>query len=391
MAIPSGVILFWPGLNSTSHTGWSRDTAFDDLYPYVTQSDDAGGNIGNASHTHTTNAHTHTYSITAATGTTDWIDTLSIYLKGYFQAALSHTHSGTSGSGTEVLSSATNQPQFTRIIFKTSSGSNDIPAGFYAFTDLDTTLPAGWSVVTTRNYDLLRGATTGGNGGAQGGDSLGAHQHTTSGTHSHAAANSGAASGSSVGQRRQNGSSAARYQHTHNVTLNAAAGGGTTSGGEMPPYETLILAENTSGGEKEAFAGLIAMWKSTEASIPAGWAKKTLTATQYYAACCDNDALILGYTGGGSAHSHTTNAHSSHTGTINSESAGTQGGDTGGSLVQVSGYGHSHSVSSVQSVSPTVNYCASGDAYPLSIKVLLIRYSGAAAVVPLRTLIGVGL
>jgi hypothetical protein len=76
--IASGIIIPWPSTNASIPSGWTRETALDDLY---VQGAATGGDSdlstarGSSTHTHTTtdhthtqNAHNHTFSAGAGSG-----------------------------------------------------------------------------------------------------------------------------------------------------------------------------------------------------------------------------------------------------------------------------------------------------------------------------------
>jgi hypothetical protein len=353
-SLPAGIIVGWPSTAASIPAGWSRVGQLDDRFLKsipngLTNPGTAGGA---ASHTHTVTGHTHTLgSHTHDSGTVATSGAFTLGASGAINVASNvHLHTGTSPVSNDNTSSTTpsvdatnNLPAYEGVIWIQSDGSTDgIPDGAVTWFD-ETTLPSGWTQHAAGNARYLRGATSGGNGGSTAGGNTHTHtspNHTHTTTHSHPASTSSAPTLTSTAVNA--GSVIATSTHTHGITW-ASTAAGASGNGQLafstdslePPYYTLALAENTSGGELGTL-GMIVPWLGLLSDIPAGWAlcdgsSGTPDLTGRFIKNATTLSTDVGDTGGASTHTHTGTNHShtvpshTHTRTYGNSSAGNAG------------------------------------------------------------------
>lgn len=369
--LPAGIIVGWPSTAASIPAGWSRVTQMDDSFPKgipngLTEPGTTGGASTHthdpASHTHTIGTHTH--GAGSATGPSDFFARNGAAVSVASQA---HAHLGSSSASTDntgstdpAVDAASNLPSYEDVIWIQSDGTTDgIPDGAIAWFD-ETSVPSGWTQHAAGNGRYVKGAAAGADGGGTGGANTHTHtspDHTHTTTHSHPATASGAAN--SATNYVAGALATATGTHTHQITLASTASGGSTTGqlafstdSNEPPYYTLALAENTSGGELGT-SGLIAVWLGSVADIPDGWAlcdgsNGTPDLTAKFIKNATTPATDVGDTGGSLTHSHTGTDHShavptahTHTRSYGGPSATVNAGATGGSNNSTSGT-HTH-------------------------------------------------
>ena len=370
MGVPVGVKFILDDTNANIPANWSEDTSYAGRYALGATTDaDGGTNAGSATHTHAGVTHTHTVIGGAASGTVQVALTT-----GKSKASTTHTHKSTTSnaSGAYTSGTASNDPPYYEVIFITpSSTPQDIPAGVVGL--FDDTLPSGWSNYTALNNKWLKGVASGGDAGGTGG-SLDSHSHTQN--HTHSAKNSGGVNGTSQGGGTEYPISTSI--HLHSVTLNSGGADSNTSDG-LPPYRDLIPATSASD---ETPVGVIGLWDSTEASIPANWTRVTSQDDKFLRA----DSSVA--TGGADQHSHTASASHNHpasAGFGNSTALVTRYPQA----VPASSPAHTHNWV-IGSTSSALSNNTSKSNYPLYRTTIFVKYTGAS-ITPLRTLMGVGI
>ena len=386
--IPLNVILIWPGTHAAIPSGWQRETTLDSQYPKASGAENPATTGGSATHSHTSPAHSHTmvsHSHTVGTGSA--VVSNQRGNDGGSSAVWNpHSHPTTlSGVGGGTLSDAVtyasvnNLPPYYGVIFiKPSSTPQPIPS--QVITLLDTsTIPTGFSFTdgSASTPDLrnryLRGSTPSGNAGVTDGST--SHQHTIDHTHTtQAHSHSGTSGSESPADAGTSSGSPVAGHHTHTISLpnaNDTTAAYTGSAGSAdtvePSYYKLLAIQNSSGANKAANIGMIALWLGTTANIPLGWSlcdgtNGTPALTNYYIKIA-NSSAELDNTGGSNSHTHTASNSHTHTAT------GTHTHDTGGSLgsygtnangisggsANQSPIDHYHTVSSVSSTTATYN------------------------------------
>lgn len=425
MAVPANVVFIWTGTHAAIPAGWTRDTDFDEKYVVGADTGNDGGTTGgSATHTHTSPAHTHTQNSHThpVSLTTPATAAIPYSLGGITQIASAfHSHSGTSASVTAVnqnatvtVNTASNDPPYYEVIFLKSNGTNDIADDMIGIWDTATP-PANWQECngTSSSPDLrgkfLQGAAAAGDAGGTGGSSD-SHTHTTvahnhtQNSHTHGSATSNTGSGSVLRSTAIGLPNTNRLSHTHTFSLAAATATNQTATPTMssddgqPKFKMYLFIQNQTGGD-DLPDGIIGMWKSTAASIPANWSR--------FAALDDyfvyGNSASIGDTGGSKTHGHTGVAHT-HTQISHTHTIGKQGAASTSTYLQ-SGffslahptYKHTHSsnlvtgtVATNQNTNITVNDCTSEAAYPPYIEVIFIEHT-KSSIKPQRALRGVGI
>lgn len=421
--VPSGVIFAWPGTNATIPIGWTRETSLDGYYiqgaPTLSDAD-LSTVRGNATHTHTSpahtptqNSHTHNFSTTSGSGTVSGgADT-----PAYSVPQNKHGHaSTTSNAATAVNNSvaitvdaATNSLPYVEVIFIKSSGTpTGVPNTAYGLFKNDS-LPTSWTRVHGNRY--LKGAAAGGDGGATGGSD--SHSHTspphthTQVAHSHSSKTSNNSTDLSKTIEVGIGAPTVMDTHNHSVSLanttatNQSVTTTINSSNHEPVYIKLNLISNGTGGA-DLPDQIIGIWGSTEASIPTDWARFSDADGQFIKHANANGES--GSTGGATTHTHTASdcqpIQNSHTHTA-SAGSGTPTVTTnlGFALINnCSPTSHTHTwtitstTATNNAVAVTIDTSASEAAYPEYKRVLFIQYTAPPVTdAPLRTLMGVGL
>ena len=305
-AIPSGIIVLWPGTNSaiSGLSGWSRETALDGKFPRSRTSGNAA-NGGNTSHNHPSSGHTHPGAshlhTGQSTGTTrtgsynlhDWIFWPPVYgdtgahIQKHTLTSSSNPFNA-SGNTTANWSNATHEPESYSMIAIVSDGT---PTGFpddCVVLYNASSAPTDWTQHAASVGKLLKMPTTSGNGGGSAGaanhthNAAASHTHNAgSGTHDHSG---GSVNGAYNSNQNATGSGCecgwTNYVtgHSHNWDLAAAnqgSAGAATSGanaseGYTPPYHTLLGIQNTSGDDNWLEEAIV-MWLGSPGSPPDDW------------------------------------------------------------------------------------------------------------------------
>ena len=325
MAVASNIAIAWPFSVGSIPSGWSRETALDSRYILgaATGADtdlttDRGfATHGHASspHTPTQNAHTHTFTNPGA----DANNTIISGTAGGSASDATHGHAGASSASTTAsnnsvaitVDTASNDLSFVDVIWIKSDGTpSALPTNCLAFFASDS-LPSGWSRVNGDRY--LRGATSGGDGGATGGSNTHVHTsppHThTQSAHSHAAATSSASDTSAFGKGSGSDvpSSAA---HTHQVSLNGATATNQSvtttidAANHEPPFKKLNVVQPSAPSLP---TDIICLWLGTNAAIPSGWLRFTSMDGKWLkGAAANGESNVV--TGGSSQHNHTASS-----------------------------------------------------------------------------------
>jgi hypothetical protein len=392
MKIDENVILMWGGTNASIPSGWQRETDLDSKYPKSLTSADPGSTGGSnththsdGGHTHTMNSHNHSYSLskcssyTGANTTTDPSYKFLAAEHAHPSANTSSTSGGSLQSTTVTWSSVNHEPSYRTVIFiKPSGTSASLEDGIITLYN-NSSVPDNWHFCNGSNgtIDLrnrfIKGAGAGANANSAGGGT--SHQHSVSHGHS---SNSHTHTGTSAqndtdwgGNTRQGWSHSpndhAQHPHTHAVTLTSTtagvsnytksdAGSGDTV---LPEYKCIGAIQATS--DASIIEKMVGLWLGTRATVPTGWD------------LCDgsNDTMDLrgkfirvgsslannNDTGGSNTHNHSNISHS-HNASSSHNHSGTHGNastcwhSSSGSAGKVK-CDHSHTVSSVSSVSAT--------------------------------------
>ncbi len=410
MAVAANICVAWPSTAASIPAGWTRETALDARYilgAAAGADTDLSTDRGNTTHSHTSPSHTplqnsHTHNIDTDTDGSSQLG--GPPPNGGSAAATNHTHGTfTSNAATATnngiaitVNATSNDLAYTEVIWIKSDGTPlTLPTGCYAFFSSDT-LPPGWSRVKGDRY--LKGAAAASSPAADGGANT--HTHTspahthTQDTHSHAATTSSGGDFSLAdGAGTQTNVSSG---HTHAITLlattptNQSVTTTINSGNHEPPYSQLntILAS-----APDLPTNVIALWLSTNASIPTGWTRYTAMDGKWLKnAAANGDS---GTTGGASQHLHTASdcqptqdAHF-HTGS-DPGSSGTTTGTQATGLNSLSQPGHTHNwegdsqVATNIAIAVTIDNCTADAALPKHRTVIYVQFGGAAPPTPSR-------
>lgn len=339
MAVPSGIIIAFKGVNASIPTGWSRETSLDGKYikgaangvdPDTTGGSSTHSHNATANHSHNEDGHTHTLTVNAASGGSR--NTAS----GTGGAEENHTHSDvtfstSSGGGLSSVAatydSVSNDPPYYEVIFISSGGTNDIPDNCSVFFDRGYSIPSGFISDTDFTDKYLKGAGTSADAGGTGGSTTNVHtlSHThTVNTHTHTYS-TGAAE-QEVGFDTSSPKEGVAASHTHSGTtsavsdtISATAPEVTTTETVEPEYSKLFTITNNSGGEKGVVRGMVAMWLGTLSSIPSDW--EVYSALEDKFVKITNTESEIEDTGGSATHSHSDDMHT-HTSTGHSHTVG---------------------------------------------------------------------
>lgn len=426
MAIAAGVIVLWPSTNASIPAGWTRETSLDGYY---IQGATAGGNAdlatvrGNLTHLHTStphtplqNSHTHNFSAGSATpNTSNFSD-----LPSFTVARGTHTHTTAASASATATNNAititidpfTNGLAFIQAIFIKSDGTPlGVPNGAYTYFGSDV-FPTSWARVNGDRYAVA--PTAGADGGATGGSNT--HTHTspahthTQNAHTHAVTTSNANT-QTVVTTVGGAATAASASHTHDLTFNnsTAVNNSVTTTfstvSQEPVFKKVNLIQNNTGAVSLP-GPIIAIWGSTNASIPANWSRVTQLDTYFPKnAAADGESLVT--TGGSTTHTHTASdcqpTQTTHTHTSSASGPSSTDGniaDTGSTLgiaLSLDTHTHTWTVTSVaatnQATAVSVSTTAAEDQYPQYKRVIFIQYTGAPLVTagpPLLKTLGVG-
>jgi len=319
-----------------SLTGWSRNTALDAKYVLgASAAGDGGGTGGQATHTHTATDHTHTGPSHNHTLTGSNVTATQSHDGGATNFSFGHGHTASNSASVAIVTSssatvfagANNDPQYVKVIFIESAGTNDIPddaVGLYA----EATDPTDWAEVTALKDHHLKGAGTAADADLSSAGSAththsesGAHSHTTD--HTHGASTSTNAPKSGLGATAVGGTGGAKVRHNHAISSVSGGGGAGTlttttpatlqsSNGEAP-FTVLKALQNQTGAEAQAPLDIIGFWFGTRASIPTDWSETTAARDKFVKV--KGTGTAVGDTGGADQHGHTSDWHNHAIGT----------------------------------------------------------------------------
>lgn len=405
MAVAANIAVAWPSSVASIPAGWTREAALDSRYILGSA---AGGDTdlttdrGATSHTHTSpshtptqNPHTHTFSNPGGDATATIVS--GVLGGGGVAADANHGHDATSSASatgtnngvTITVDATANELAYVEVIWIKSDGTPaTLPTNCLAFYALDS-LPSGWSRVHGDRY--LKGATTGGGGGATGGSNT--HTHTspahthTQNIHSHTEVTSAAAN-TALGERGTGPDTPSSVGHTHGVSLDAttptnqAVTTTIDATSSEPPFKKLNIVQSSSPSLP---TGIIAVWLGTNAAIPSGWQRFTsLDGLWLKGAATDGESNVT--TGGASQHTHTAAdcqpIQNAHTHTATSTAATATIGAFSGAHNTYAADGHNHTVWSVTNETPTnnaasvsIDLCTADAALPKHRTVIFVQFS----------------
>lgn len=281
--IPEEMILAWPGTVASIPSGWSRVTSLDGFHPRGSQGTGAPATTGGTTtHSHTTPLHSHdigahSHGLGGSTSTTGTSISSARFNGGTFAqsddphyhprpAATGTTGARNSGSVAPATTVVNNIPPQREVVWIKSDGTQAAyPVGILGFT-LENV--SGWTKDTTSNARFLKGAATGGNGGAVSGaaghtHTINAHTHTGF-DHDHSIGSTGLALPSSSIEMGPGVGAQALPRHNHPMdVINASTGnlnstgGGTTGTSTLePPHRRMRIVRNTGGGIQTRIIGL---------------------------------------------------------------------------------------------------------------------------------------
>ena len=289
-SIPENIRILWPS-SATTPSGWTTDTAFNDVMPFSANS--GSGTGGANTHTHNGNSHSHpggshsshTYAGSLA-ATSPYQSCYNNY-NGYYTwgtggsgRGACHLHpsggglgsatTGSSGGGSGNYNSQSSLPAYYTFRVIKSDGSGDgFPANSVVLwgTASNPTTESGWTQHSGSMDKYVRGASNGGS--AAGG---GSHSHASSSNHTHSGGggshtHTGSSTSGTTSPRCGGGwgggetcygpcSEGVSGNHTH---TRAAAGSGTASG-------TANAAGGGSSGGHTNAATFISVWGVTNSS-----------------------------------------------------------------------------------------------------------------------------
>ena len=397
IAVQADIAIAWPSTVVSIPTGWQRVTELDSVYVVGAA---AGANTdlitarGNATHLHTSPAHTPTQNAHTGTGLSSTpTGTIAASGTGTQTASTAHTHAITLSSvvaennaSTITIDPVNNDLLHTKVIWIKSLGTPaSFPVGSIIFWDTDS-LPAGWSRTTLDYY--LKGAVAADNGGSTAGANT--HTHTspphthTQNSHNHTTPQTSGNPDVSVA-KGTTGVTVTTITHKHGVTITAKTAINDpvtttlpTPKNHEPPYK-YINALNSAVPDYPV--GAIAIWLGTNTAIPTGWTRVTDLDT-FWPKCTAGAGTVL-TTGGTTQHLHTavdcqptqpihthTMANASITGTRTAPGTGTN----------VSSGTHTHTWTDDEATAATnqasavlIDNCAVGAAYPLYRTVIFVK------------------
>jgi len=373
--LPITLIFIWPGTNASVPSGWVRETAIDDRYPFATSAEDVAGlHDGSATHTHrvTRGAHALTsspgdYAVTAAATGTKYACALSTHNHAVFTATAGQYDSGYTS----------NNPRHVDVIFiKPANGSQTgVPAGAWAFYG-GASVPANWSMPEAAKDILIRSSVASGDAVLTPIGSNDPHAHTSA--HSHGNKSSSlSSSGTSVLYPTGIVKVAAVHTHAHTVSLGSFDPGMGSAASE-PGWQKNAVIQNDSGlpdlpdQVRALFLGLMA-------DIPENWSLVTITNDYAFM----KGASSTGETGnvGGQvdfSHVHAGVSHGSSDHDLTASLANVSCADAGTNSVSDAGHHHSWTVGAATDTigDPTQSTVP----YPPCIYVLLIEYAAPSGI-----------
>ena len=411
-AAPAGVIVGWTGTEASIPVGWSRVTDFDGFFlkSVPNNSTNPGTATSTATtHTHTSPAHNHTqdahsHTSNAASGVPSATVTKHTAGGDSLLSTDTHTHTvpnsssdtATNQTTAATLSSTSNDPPYSEVIWIQSNGTTDIPDTAIGFFN-SASLPSGWTAVSPGKF--LKSAVVASDPGADGG----ADNHTHTSSHNHtqdANTHTSASSGSDTPANDQGTSNPANsaVAHAHSITwastvaTNQATDGNVNTASYLPPYYALVGVQNTSG-TPDLPENIIAVWRGSLAEIPANWVLAdgtNGTPNLLDRFVMSTSTANLGNTGGSQGHSHTATAHThtqdshTHALTLNDPSLTAQKRTNNNSGPGGSNAAHTHSATSAGTTATnqttTMSVDSTSDTRPPFVEVAFIQYQPPAPV-----------
>lgn len=358
MKIPQGVILIWPGTNSSIPSGWTRETSLDGKFPKAWGTQNPNETGGAETHYHQANDpghslinHTHTYTTgqfcsTSQFPTGNWTPNYP-----NFNMNLCHTHTGTTGdanggglqSTTFNTGTASNYPPYKKVIFIKAGNSSLLSDGIACLWGKNY-IPNNWQSLSSYDNKFIVGANNNEDAGGEGGSLTHSHDITHSQTiiaHTHQDSytnNWPGVSGGHVKGRNETWMNTC-YVHNHlaHYGNDSTAGQssqytGTYNTTEQiePYYIKLALIQKQTGGLKEK--GIIGLWLGNTTNIPKGWVlcdgnNGTLDLRDKFIKIA-NSLSEIGQTGGSNIHTHANYLHT-HSGINHTHNLWTEYAETG--------------------------------------------------------------
>ena len=353
-SIPENVRILWPS-SATTPSGWTTDTAFNDVMPYSANS--GSGTGGANTHSHSGNSHGHPGgSHSHSTGTLNAPSpTQGYYYSGgspplgwkYWQTGGSgkgaaHTHPGSSlgsantgsasGSNGNYNSQSSLPAYYTFRVIKSDGTGDGFPANSVVLwgTASNPTTQSGWSQHSGSVGKFIRGASNGGSTGGGGSHSHASNSNHThgggGGGHTHSGGNVTSSSGpcAGLGGGCDEGTNRCdiypNHAHSTPSASSASAGGGAnaagagSSGGTTlePTYISVWGVTNSSDSWLEGGIGFI-----SGESLPEDWvlcngsnSTPNLNASKYIKLSSSGGAVSG--TGGSTSHNHSGPGGHSH-------------------------------------------------------------------------------
>ncbi len=373
MRIPQGVILIWPGTNSSIPSGWTREIALDGKFPKawgienpnITGGAENHSHVGIA-HSHSMNPHSHNISGTSYynSGSED-----TGGANQYEAPDPNHFHNGNTISTTiggsindTVNFGATyrnNYPPYYDVIFIKAGSSSILQQNIIALWtgwQGNNNPPNNWQECNGNNGspDLrnryLRGADTGQDAGGTGGTLYHTHDLSHTHTHYHTGTTGDCWPRSSI--YGQTGAGGPVHGRDHYVTLpeqtlvtDSITLVMTSDTVVEPAYKKVMAIQFKTGATKAK--GIIGLWLGNTSDIPKGWVlcdgnNGTIDLRDKFIKIANNSSEI-GQTGGSNTHTHTgsycnhnhiVSAPHNHggSGIVGNETSNIQSTTTGGPL-----------------------------------------------------------
>lgn len=393
IAVQANIAVAWPSAAAVP-TGWVHVAELDSVY-VVGAAAGADTDLitarGNATHVHTSPAHTPIQDAHTGGG----ISSSAAYSNivggtGTLIAGAGHKHTLVLSSVTAVNSASTitvdltaNDLLHTKVVWIKSDGTPaSFPTGSIAFWGTDA-LPAGWSRTAGDFY--LKGA-------ASGGTTAGANTHThtspahTHGqnSHNHTTPATSSAPDTAISKGAILATTVSTDTHTHDVAITAATAVNqavTTALGVSNHEPPFMYINAIISAAPDYPVGAIAVWLGTNALVPTGWTRFTALDT-FWPKCTAANGQVL-TTGGTTTHTHTADAcqpiQNVHLHTMaNVSITGTRKNTSGATIAPTGTHTHTWSddgatTATNQAAAVTIDACTVGAAYPLNRTVIFVQ------------------
>lgn len=382
MSVSKNVIIMWAGTHAGIPSGFTRETTLDEKFlKGAAAGIDPNTTGGNATHTHTSPAHSHSvvdHGHYIETNYVDHTDCIDKTTGGSGTGNGGHRHVGTvygtSGSTSSVAATygaVSNNPPYLELIFMKSLSYKAVPNSGLIFW-AGASLPSGFAAYAAAADKFIKGAPSGNDAGSTGGSSTNTHDitHGHTASHSHSYSVAGRQGGTQYGAGG-GGGGASDWNHAHTMSLNSRSDTIANYAGSVvcdetvePAHTKLMLVQNTSGSNKMPI-GAIAMWLGALDDIPIGWYLCDGTngtpdlRSQYVKVTSDSGQIED--TGGSNTHTHAAKSHGHSVTNPTHTHGGSVGGHPcshnhlgGGDCVWRCGYGSTHSLSRIDN--GTVSY-----------------------------------